>query len=802
MLRSEAARYARWSASIALLLAGLTLVVYLQSGWIRHMEKKKAPPPAPVEVSRQSNGITFKKVDHNQTIFEVSASRSTEFKGKEDNLLEDVEITIFGKTGERHDTIHTQSCQYGKANGGIVCSGDVQITLLSAQDAQRTAKDPAAAKALETHVRTRGVRFDRASGLAQTDQHVAFEFPSGHGEGMGLEYRSEEGALQLQHNVRVTLMQSGARPSKKKTSGAQDSSEEIQVKGTRLDFARNARVMHLLGPAEGETSAQRLTAGEVTLQMDSQFRAQKLVATPGEGIRPSVTSRTINDQMALEADTLTANFSPEGLVTKLEAQGNVHGRRTDQVEQDEATADSGNVEFWPRLDQVRELNLVGNVFLKTQGGSSGNSRTLQTGAFRMAFTGGAADAANKPRTAETLGAGTMEWTDASQAAPSAANTKLAADKLQLEFGEEGKPKQLTATGNVHTDRMVTGRPLQTATARAGVVQLEPAGGWSQMQLEGKVKLKEADHTGEGEHALFIRESQMAVLTGNAVARDATTETHARRITFLQSPGEVRAEGGVRSTDFSAGASAVQLAPVPANITAETLQANSKTGRALYSGHARLWQGESVLEADSIELLRPSRILNAVGNVRGVFPQQTAPPNGNGFAQAADGAPSPSFSPANVAQTSRKRSLLWHVSSGTLAYYDLEGRARLEKDVVVQSPDQRTRCPFLHLYFTRNPQTANNIPNSSSSPSGPQQISRAVGSDGVVVEQGGRKATAQNGEYVAAAGKFVMSGGNPTIYDGSAGTTTGRQLTFFLADDTIIVDSENGSRTLTKHRVEK
>jgi hypothetical protein len=28
------------------------------------------------------------------------------------------------------------------------------------------------------------------------------------------------------------------------------------------------------------------------------------------------------------------------------------------------------------------------------------------------------------------------------------------------------------------------------------------------------------------------------------------------------------------------------------------------------------------------------------------------------------------------------------------------------------------------------------------------------------------------------------------------------LTFYLADDTIIVDSENGSRTLTKHRVEK
>ncbi len=71
-----------------------------------------------------------------------------------------------------------------------------------------------------------------------------------------------------------------------------------------------------------------------------------------------------------------------------------------------------------------------------------------------------------------------------------------------------------------------------------------------------------------------------------------------------------------------------------------------------------------------------------------------------------------------------------------------------------------------------------------------------------MEEGSRKATAERGEYIAAIGKFVMSGGNPTLYDGSAGTTTGRQLTFYLADDTIIVDSENGSRTLTKHRVEK
>jgi len=802
MLRSEAARYARWSASIALLLTGVTLVFYLQRGWVRHVEKKKAPPPAPVEVSRQSNGINFKKVDQNQTIFEVSASRSTEFRGKEDNLLEDVEITIFGKTGERHDTIHTQSCQYGKENGGIVCSGDVQITLLSAVDAQRAAKDPAAAKALETHVQTRGVRFDRATGVAQTDRHVTFEFPGGHGEGMGLEYRSEEGALQLLHNVQLTLVQPAANSAGKKKASSFNSAQEIHVKGTRLDFARNTRVMRLYGPAEAETRTQRLTAGEVTLSMNQAFRAETLLAAAGQGMRPSITSRSTKDQMALEADTLTASFSPEGFLTRLDAQGNIHGSRAGPAEHDEAAADSGIVEFWPGVNQARELNLSGNVVLKTQSSRAENSRTLQTSALRMRFGGGEPNGENKPQKAETLAAGIMQWTDALPAAGNVANTKLGADKLELQFGEEGKPRQLTATGNVQTERTMTGRAAQTATARAGLVELQPAGGWSQMELRGTVKLKEADHTAEAEHALFIRESQTAVLTGNAVTRDAATETHAPQITFLQATGDTHAEGGVRSTDLSAGSSAVQLAPAPANITAETLQANSKSGRALYSGHARLWQGESVLEADSIELLRPSKILNAVGNVRGVFPQQPTPSNGSASSEVADQAAHLSPSPVNVAQASQKKSQLWHVRSGTLAYFDLEGQARLEKNVVVQSPDQRMQSPSLDLYFTRNAQAAHNAASSPNPARGAQQISRAVGSGGVVVEEAGRKATAQNGEYVAATGKFVMSGGNPTIYDGSAGTTTGRQLTFFLADDTIIVDSENGSRTLTKHRVEK
>src|SRR5712691_9529903 len=141
MRRSEAARYARWSAGAALLLASATAGIYLQRKWVEYREKRNAPAPAPKDVTRLSSGLTFSKMDGDRKIFTVEASKATDFKDKEASLLEDVKITIFGKTGERHDTIHTQSCQYEKLGGNITCSGEVQMDLQSAAEAERAAKN-------------------------------------------------------------------------------------------------------------------------------------------------------------------------------------------------------------------------------------------------------------------------------------------------------------------------------------------------------------------------------------------------------------------------------------------------------------------------------------------------------------------------------------------------------------------------------------------------------------------------------------------------------------------------------------
>jgi lipopolysaccharide export system protein LptA len=805
MRRSEAARYARWSATVALLLAGITAVVYLKRDWVRHVERTQAPPPAPVDVARQSSGITFKKFgEQNRTIFEVNASKSTEFKGQDASLLEEVRITIFGKAGDRHDVIHTHSCQYAQKDGSVICGGDVRFDLMSAADAKLVAQDPALAETRATHVETRGVTFNRTTGTAQTDERVTFAFPNGSGDAVGLEYKSEEGTLRLQRDVRLRFTQPAATTARKSAPLAPEGKpgRDVHVKGASLDFARDSRLMHLHGPAEAETPAEKLTAGEISLALDEEFRVQTLVATAGSaGNRPQIKLAGASDQMNLDADTLTAHLAPGGWISKLDASGAVRGSRNSGVEADEMSADAGTLDLRPRFNQPKQLNLSGSVTLQTRLEKTGDARTLQTAALRVTFSGGAERQPSKPQTAETLAAGVMEWTDSSGRSAAPTRTKLQADKLIMDFADTGKARQLQANGNVQTERWVTGHAVQTANARNGQALMSADGGWSQMDLQGDVKLKEGDRSGQAERATFQRASQSATLTGQAVARDATTETHAPRITFSQSTGEIVAEGGVRSTDFSSKSSTVQLAPAPANITSDSLQANSRTGRALYSGHARLWQGESVLEANSIELLRDTRVLNASGSVRAVFPQAPASSSDRFTPTAQIRTTDLAPKPVHTSQGVPKKPQLWHATCATLTYDDKGGRAHLQQNVVVQSADQKMRGPVLDLYFTRS-QPPNPPANSASSPGGAQQISRAVGTGGVVVEEGERRATAERGEYTAANGRFVMSGGNPTLYDGSAGTTTGLQLTFFLADDTIIVDSDNGSRTLTKHRVQK
>src|SRR5258706_7447820 len=196
--------------------------------------------------------------------------------------------------------------------------------------------------------------------------------------------------------------------------------------------------------------------------------------------------------------------------------------------------------------------------MKTQAGASSEARTLQTNELRVEFADGKKSEGSKLERAETLSAGSIEWTDAAgqrgtpgvPASSDAARTKLHADKLEMEFGAEGKAKKLIATGNVSTERAVGGNPVQTATAQSGTAQLPASGGWSQMDLQGNVRLQEGDRSGQAEHATFVRATQTALLAGKEAAPHAASGRPGPRVPPLQRTRANICAGGVRSTETS------------------------------------------------------------------------------------------------------------------------------------------------------------------------------------------------------------------------------------------------------------
>jgi lipopolysaccharide export system protein LptA len=795
MRRSEAARYARWSATVALVLATVTVVAYIQRRWSAHVAAKSAPPPAAGNIKQElSHGLTFSKQEGNRKIFTVEASKSTDFRDKDSTLLETVTITIFGKAGDRHDVLRTQSCQYGRTDGSVDCSGDVSMELQSASDVVRAVTEPDSGPPQIVHVETHGVTFDRGNGIASTDQPVHFAFPNGKGDAVGLRYNSDQGTLVLVKGVKFQLHETQAQ--RKSDSGRMPVRGDVMVCGASLEFHRDAHEMLLHGPAEALSERSQLAAGEMRLLLDSQFRAQRLIAEEaGDVGRPTLTVNATRGRSELTAKQMTLSLAATGAVTQVDAEGEVRGKREGSGGSSDVAAAQATLAFFPQGTEPRELNLTGGVVLTTSALAGGESRRLESEKVRMRFreeSDSRKEAGSQQRTeletAETLAPGMLEWTEAS-AGKSTAETKLRGDRLLLQLDEIGKPSVLTANGHVQTERSVPGNPVQTATGHNGAVQMAADGKWRQMDLDGQVKLTEGDRNASAQHLVFRRAEQTAFLTGSVVVRDAMTQTTAPRIAFHQDSGDIFAEGGVHSVDLSARGGSSSLAPVPMSITAANMQANSKTGQALYSGQARLWQGPSVLEADTIELQRKEKVLIATNNVRAVFPQQGPNESDPGVARTK----------LTSSASSGKVAVLWHVTAQKLTYYDTESRAHLEHDVTAKSAQQKIHGELMDLYFTRtNDAAAANV----ASVMATQQISRADATGGVIVEQGGRKAEAERGVYTASDGRFVMSGGNPTIYDGSAGSTTGQKLTFFLADDTIIVDSPTGARTVTKHRVER
>jgi lipopolysaccharide export system protein LptA len=750
----QAARYARWAAAAAIVLVLIVAAAYFHRAWRAAQEQRKVPPAVPSTVQQRSAEFAFSKVEKDRTLFTVRASRATEYKKKNRSLLEDVWITIYGRTGERNDNIHTRECSYEQAAGRIVCQGEVQLDLQAAVEA-------GAGKAANPmiHFDTRDVSFDRNTGVAATREPVRFSFSGGEGRATGLTYRSRDAVIALGGRVQLTV------------AGRAGSGAPLVVTAGGLSYRRRENMVVFAPPIEARQGGRELTAGSIEAIVDSGLHPRRATVSGG----PEIVAKEKSGRIEVRADRFLATFGAASRLERLVAEGHMRASRAGAgpAAGDTLEANRAELSFGKNL-QPQGMLAEGAVEARSE--SPGRSARLETSRLQIEFSPRARGHSREVSRAEAPAGGTLVWKTPGE------TLRVAAGQLAAQFGSGGLVRRLRGTGGARIDRQAgSGPPIESTSQEFA---MDFAGGqWTAIHQTGEVALRQAgvpggtwqgERTASAARARFVRATETALLTGNAAVADAESRTQADLVLFDQARNEVRAQGNVRTTYFAgSGGHAVGLGQGPAYIVAAQLVADAKTGHAVYSGGARLWQGDTVVQGDSVALDRQARELDARGHVAGTFLE----------------------APARPGKGERR---LYRVRAARLLYRAAQGRAWLEGGASAVSADAGLTAPAIELFFERTG-------------TGPPQLARASATGGVTLRQsavpggtgqGERWASAARGDYDAAEDKIVLSGGSPALHDASGDVVTGRQLTWFLASGTIQVVSDEGARTLTRYRIAK
>jgi len=746
MQNRDAARYARWSAGVAITIVLVVAAVFVH-GRLAKRAARKNLPPVPASVAQQSAGFTYSKDVGRHTLFTIRASQATEYKDKNRSLLENVSITIYGLEGKRDDSVRAGECSYEPATGSIRCQGVVRIDLRNA--ANNGARNAGAA---EMHFETSDIVFARDTGKVSTRNGVTLRFPGGEGRATGVVYDPQTEDVTLEHNVQLNM-----------TPPANSRSALLSVTGSALEFRRSDGTLRLSGPVRAEQGQRVLAAGALEIDLDSQLHPRAARASG----QPRMTARNTRGTATLAANDMEAVFSRASqagaALEKILADGNVRGDSRSGEDVNHISAD--HVELMMAANdggrEVREMLATGNVQAAMRHGAV--RRNLRTPALRLDFAPEGRRRGVRVARAETLAPGEVVNIQPGQ------SDTIRAGKLTAVFDAASRLTELHGASGVKVVHQQGAKPRQITTAQNLTAHFGADGQWNTAEETGTVKFEQAGRTGQAQQARISRAGDKITLAGSASVADSASRLSAARIELSQRTGEILANGNAVASYFGRTNSAKNPQAGAANISADQMSGSSATGHAVFSGHARLWQGDDVLQARTIEFWRNQKRAEARGDVIGAFPE----PAGN---------PAKKGAKANAP-------VVWQVRAPKVNYSSDAGTVELTGGVTAQSNQGSISSRTLTLYL-------------ASASGQPQKLERAVAEGGVHIEQNGWTGTAERGEYFPKDGKFVLSGGHPALSNGSGNTTTGRELTFFLASDTILVDSQNGPRTITKRRVEK
>jgi lipopolysaccharide export system protein LptA len=199
---------------------------------------------------------------------------------------------------------------------------------------------------------------------------------------------------------------------------------------------------------------------------------------------------------------------------------------------------------------------------------------------------------------------------------------------------------------------------------------------------------------------------------------------------------------------------------PTVVTAALMQYWTEESRVRYTGRVQLLAESSQLQGEALEIVRGGETVQADGSVKHLVLNR---PGGKPAAPA-KGPDSGGKAGATAAPTV--------VKSDRLKYVQAERAVHYSGSVVLTSADAAISAQSIDAVFD----------------SAGRQIERAHARQDVIIRQGGRVVKGETADYDLSPGKFVVVGSPAEIQDPMRGKSAARRLTFYRADDRILLEN--------------
>ncbi len=716
----------RWLRFLAL-TGVLVTTAYLVSYFVT-----RRPPSRPPDVVRRdltpdievvSNDFQYLHKEGDITRLILQAKRDTAFVDGR-HKLEGVELQTFDAQGQPTGKLTSETCDYDPTARTSDFRGNVVLTTTQGLT-----------------VKTESIRYDREAEAATTSDPLQFVRGRVSGEASGAHFDGRADRLVLEKDVRTTVApEKPTQPTTVITAGR----AEYLAREKRLVLGQGARVTQ---------RGDALAAQTLIAQLDDAQRLRRVEA------RTAATLQSTEKGFVLTASVLTFDFNPLGGLTQAVGTGQPVLRQQTDAERREVTGERLEAAFTRGVSasEITWAQATGKARLHIEpvnatAGGRPEQKKLQSDTLRVTFAPGG----QVMQSAEADGSALLTVTPLTPTPRSESKT-LRAPRLTADFYPDGKVQTCVATGGVemraepvldNTRRI----PRRTTSERAEAV-FDVQGELIRIVQTGQVAFEEGPRHARAGQATFLRAQELIELRGRdkrPVVWDETLRAEARELDLSTAARSHVARGDVRTTYYEArqtGNTGMFGQPTaPVFITAQEAQVEPQ--RAVFTGEARCWQGDSFVRGDRLELFKADRRLTATGHVSTAFYRLSRPASPKAASTPED---APVFGTAQ-----------------TFTYSDAERRARYTRDVRLTQSDMTLTAGEVEIELAVRE----------------NRLERMTATNQVVIVQPGRRVTGDLARYTAADDRYVVVGNLARVEDVERGVSVAPEVSFVKSEGSV------------------